>query len=325
MEAKMKAIECTKYGAPEVLQMKEVEKPSPKDNEILIKIHATSVSSGDARMRSADPFIIRLIFGFKRPRKPILGVVVAGEIEAIGNNVSNYKPGDQVFGASGMNFGAHAEYVAVPEDAVLALKPAKMTYEEAAAIPFGATASLHFLRIANIQQGQKVLIYGASGALGTTAVQLAKNYGAEVSAVCSSSNIELMKSLGANEVIDYTKEDFTGNGKKYDVIFDTVGKSSIRKALGSLNKDGYLLLASAGIGTMISGSIKSIFISKKIVSGVIKETVKDMNFFKQLIENGKLKAVIDRIYTLKQMAEAHSYVDQGHKKGNVVIAINHNH
>jgi 2-desacetyl-2-hydroxyethyl bacteriochlorophyllide A dehydrogenase len=318
----MKAIVCTKYGAPEFLQMKEVEKPSPKDNEILIKIHASSVSSGDARMRRADPFIIRLIFGFKRPRKPILGVVFAGEIEAIGTSVSNYKIGDQVFGSSGMNFGAHAEYVSVPEDAVLALKPNNMTYEEAASIPFGATASMHFLRIANIQQGQKVLIYGASGALGTMAVQLAKNYGAEITAVCSTANIELMKSLGADHVIDYTQEDFTRNGKKYDVVFDTIGKISLRKALKSLSDNGHLLLASAGIGTMIGGSIKSMFIKKKIVSGVIKETVKDMNFFKQLIEKGSLKAVIDRTYPLEKIAEAHAYVDKGHKKGNVIIAMN---
>jgi len=318
----MKAIELTKYGAPEFLQMNEVEKPSPKDNEILIKIHASSVSSGDARMRRADPFVIRLIFGFKRPRKPVLGVVVAGVIEAIGTSVSNYKIGDQVFGSSGMNFGAHAEYVSVPEDAVLALKPGNMSYEEAAAIPFGATASMHFLRIANIQQGQKVLIYGASGALGTMAVQLARNYGAETTAVCSTGNVELMKSLGADHVIDYTKEDFTMNGEKYDVVFDTIGKSSFRKALKSLRNNGHLLLASAGIGTMIGGSVKSMFINKKIVSGVIKETVKDMNFFKQLIENGKLKAVIDRIYSLEQIVEAHAYVDKGHKKGNVIIAIN---
>ncbi|RLD27363.1 MAG: NAD(P)-dependent alcohol dehydrogenase [Bacteroidetes bacterium] len=321
----MKAIVCTKYGAPDFLQMKEVEKPRPKENELLIKIHATSVSSGDARMRRADPFIIRLIFGFKRPRKPILGVVVAGEIEAIGKSVSNYKIGDQVFGSSGMSFGAHAEYVSVPEDAVLALKPGNMTYEEAAAIPFGATASMHFLRIANIQQGQKVLIYGASGALGTMAVQLAKNYGADITAVCSTSNIELMKSLGADHVIDYTQEDFTRNGKKYDVVFDTIGKSSLRKALMSLSDNGHLLLASAGIGTMISGSIKSMFIRKKIISGVIKETVKDMNFFKQLIEKGSLKAVIDRTYPLEQIVEAHAYVDKGHKKGNVVIAIKQIH
>jgi 2-desacetyl-2-hydroxyethyl bacteriochlorophyllide A dehydrogenase len=213
-----------------------------------------------------------------------------------------------------MSFGAHAEYVSVPEDAVLALKPSNMNYEEAAAIPFGATASLHFLRIANIQKGQKVLIYGASGVLGTMAVQLAKNYGAEITAVCSTSNIELMKSLGAEKVIDYTSEDFARNGEKYDVIFDTVGKNPYRKALRSLNKNGQLLMANAGIGTMIAGSITSLFISKKIVSGVIKETVKDMNFFKQLIEEGKLKAVIDRIYTLKQIVEAHAYVDKGHKK-----------
>ena len=314
----------TKYGAAEFLQMKEVEKPSPGDKEILIKIHATSVSSGDARMRRADPFIIRLIFGFKRPRKPVLGVVVAGEVEAIGKNVTNYKIGDQVFGSTGMNFGAHAEYVSVSEDAVLALKPGKMTYEEAAAIPFGATASMHFLRLANIQKGQKVLINGASGALGTMAVQIAKNSGTDVTAVCSSSNSELMKSLGADQVIDHMKVDFTKNGEKYDVIFDTVGKSSFRKALRSLKKDGQLLMASAGIGTMLGGAITSIFSSKQIVSGVIKETAEDMNFFKTEIEKGNLKAVIDRIYTLKQIAEAHTYVDKGHKKGNVIIAINHN-
>lgn len=318
----MKAIELTKYGAPENLQMKEMEKPSPKDNEILIKIHATSVSSGDARMRRADPFIIRLIFGFKRPRKAVLGGVVAGEIESIGKKVTNYKPGDQVFGSTGMNFGAHAEYVAVREDAVLAPMPGNMNYEEAAAIPFAATASMHFLRIANIKQGQKILIYGASGALGTFAVQLAKNAGAEITAVCSTSNVALMRSLGADHVLDYTKEDFTRNGKKYDVIFDTIGKSSFRKALKSLNKNGYLLLASAGLGTMLRGAISSMFISKKIASGVIKETVEDMNFFKNEIEKGSLKAVIDRTFPLEQIAEAHAYVDTGHKKGNVVISIN---
>jgi 2-desacetyl-2-hydroxyethyl bacteriochlorophyllide A dehydrogenase len=317
----MRAIELTKYGAPEFLQMKEVEKPLPKDHEILIKIHATSVSSGDARMRRADPFIIRLIFGFKRPRKAILGVVVAGEVEAIGKSVSNYKVGDQVFGSSGMRFGAHAEYVSVPEDAVMALKPNNMTYEEAAAIPFGATASMHFLRIADIQKGQKVLINGASGALGTMSVQLAKNHGAIVTAVCGSSNIELMKSLGADKVIDYTKEDFTRDGEKYDVIFDTVDKIPFRKALRCLNKNGHLLMASAGICTMIGGSITSIFIRKKIVSGVIKESAEDMNFFKQEIENGKLRAVIDKTFPLEQIAKAHAYVDKGHKKGNVILTV----
>ena len=317
----MKAIELTKYGAPANLQMKEVEKPSPKDSEILIKIHATSVSSGDARMRRADPFIIRLIFGFKRPRKPVLGVVVAGEIEAIGKDVSKFKSGDLVFGSSGMNFGAHAEYVSVPEDAVLAMKPGNMTFEEAAAIPFGATASLHFLRIASIQQGQKVLVNGASGALGTMALQLARNFGAELTAVCSTAHVELMKSLGADHVVDYTKEDFTANEEKYDVIFDTIGKMPLKKALKSLNTNGHLLLASAGIGTMLGGTIRSIFSKKKIVSGVIKETVEDMNFFKQEIEAGRLNAVIDKTYSLEQIAEAHVYVDKGHKKGNVIISV----
>ena len=317
----MKAIELTKYGAPENLQIKEVEKPSPKEKEILIKIHATSVSSGDARMRRADPFIIRLIFGFKRPRKPILGIVVAGEVESIGKDVSKFKAGDQVFGSSGMNFGAHAEYVSVPEDAVLAMKPGNMSFEEAAAIPFGASASMHFLRIANIQHGQKVLIYGASGALGTMAVQLARNFGAELTAVCSTANVELMKSLGADHVVDYTKEDFTGKGEKYDVIFDTIDKVPIKKALKSLRANGQLLLASAGIGTMLGGTIRSMFSKRKIVSGVIKETVEDMNFFRQEIEEGKLKAVIDKSYTFEQIAEAHAYVDKGHKKGNVVIRV----
>ena len=317
----MKAIELTKYGAPANLQMKEVEKPSPRDSEILIKIHATSVSSGDARMRRADPYIIRLIFGFKRPRKPVLGVVVAGEVEAIGKDVSKFKTGDLVFGSSGMNFGAHAEYVSVPEDAVLALKPGNMTFEEAAAIPFGATASLHFLRIASIQQGQKVLVNGASGALGTMAVQLARNFGAELTAVCSTTNVELMKSLGADHVVDYTKEDFTAKGEKYDVIFDTIGKMPLKKALKSLNTNGQLLLASAGIGTMLGGTIRSIFSKKKIVSGVIKETVEDMNYFKLEIVEGRLNAVIDKTYSLEQIAEAHVYVDKGHKKGNVIISV----
>jgi 2-desacetyl-2-hydroxyethyl bacteriochlorophyllide A dehydrogenase len=320
----MKAIVCTKYGTPEVLQMREVEKPVPGTKEILIRIHATSVSSGDARMRRADPFVIRLIFGFSKPKKSILGVVVAGEVVAVGNAVSKYKPGDQVFGSSGMAFGAHAEYVAVPEDAVLALKPENISYEEAAAIPFGATAAMHFLRLANIRAGQKVLVYGASGALGTIGVQLARNFGAEVTAVCSSSNFELMKSLGASKVIDYTKEDFSKNKGHYDVVFDTLGKSPLRKTLKSLKVDGQVLLANAGMGTMIGGAVRSIFGKKKIISGVIKETSQDMNYFKQQIEAGKLKAVIDRIYTLKQFVEAHTYVDKGHKKGNVIIAINHN-
>ncbi len=319
----MKAVECTKYGGVEFLKLVETEKPSPKENEVLIKNYATSVTSGDARIRRADPFLIRLIFGFKKPRKSVLGVVVAGEIEAVGKSVTNFKVGDQVFGSAGMNFGAHAEYVSVSENAVLALKPNSMSYEEAAAIPFGATAALHFLRIANIQHGQKVLIYGASGAIGTMAIQLAKNQGAIVTAVCSTANTEMVKALGADKVIDYTLEDFTKNGETYDVIFDTVGKSSFFGALKSLNKKGYLLMASAGMGLLIGSAIVSHFTNKNISSGVIKETPADINFIKLLIERGKLKPVIDTTYSLEQIKMAHIHVDQGHKKGNVIIQINH--
>ena len=229
-----------------------------------------------------------------------------------------------MFGSSGMAFGAHAEYVAVPEDAVLALKPAYISYEEAAAIPFGGTAAMHFLRLANIQAGQKVLVYGASGALGTMGIQLARNLGAEVTAVCSAANFELVKSLGAHKVIDYTKEDFSRNREHYDVVFETLGKSPLGKTLKSVKKGGKVLLASAGLGTMIGGGFRSTFSKKKIQSGVIKETSEDMNYFKEMMEEGKLKAVIDRIYTLKQISEAHAYVDKGHKKGNVIIAVNHN-
>lgn len=320
----MKAIVTTKYGAPQVLQMKEVEKPVPGEHDVLIKIHASSVTSGDARLRRADPFVIKLIFGFSKPRKPIPGIVVAGEIETVGNSVSRFKTGDQVFGSTGMAFGAHAEYVAIPEDAVLARKAENISYEEAAAIPFGGTAAMHFLRLANIRAGQKVLVYGASGALGTLGIQLAKNFGAEVTAVCSAANFELVKSLGADKVIDYTKEDFTKNREYFDVVFDTLGKISLGKTLKSVKKGGQVLLASGGLGTMITGMFRSAFGKKKIVSGVIKETSADMNYFRQLIEEGKLKAVIDRIYTLKQISDAHAYVDKGHKKGNVIITINHN-
>ncbi len=317
----MKAIICTKYGSPDVLQMQEIDKPSPKDNELSIKIHATSVTSGDARIRRADPYIIRLLFGFKKPRKSILGVVIAGEIESVGKNVTKFKAGDRVFGTTGMAFGAYAEYQCLPEDATLALIPINMSYEEAAAIPFGATASLHFLRKGNIKKGQKVLIYGASGALGTAAVQLARYYGAEVTAVCSTSNMEMMKTLGADKVIDYTKEDFSKNGVTYDIIYETVGKSSFSDCINSLNKNGVLLLANTEPSLLFNGIWTSLSSSKKVIAGIIKESAKEMNYLKELIESGELEAVIDKTYPLEQIAEAHAYVDKGHKKGNVVIRI----
>ena len=319
----MKAAICTKYGETRYIQLADVAKPKPKENQILVKIHASSVTSGDARIRRADPFVIRLIFGFKRPRKSILGVVVAGEVESVGSKVSKFKVGDKVFGTTGMSFGAHAEYQCVSEEGTLALIPENSSFSEAAAIPFGGTAAIHFLRKGNVRQGQKVLIYGASGALGTMAVQLAKESGAEVTAVCSGKNAELVKSLGADKVIDYTKEDFTKSGIKYDVIFDTVGKSSFSSNLKALTKNGTLLLAAASVGQMLRGAFTSMVGSKKVISGVIKETAEDMQFFKTLMEAGELKAVVDRTYSLDDIAQAHDYVDAGHKRGNVISTMNH--
>lgn len=315
----MKAIVYTQYGPPEVLQLKEVEKPVPKDNEILIKIKATAVNSGDLRLRKADPFAVRFFFGLTKPKKNILGGVLSGEVEATGNAVKLFKVGDQVFGTTGMSFGAYAEYKCLPESAVLAIKPNNMTYEEATVIPFGGTTALFFIKKANIQSGQKVLINGASGAVGTAAIQLAKYFGAHVTGVCSTANIELVKSLGADAVVDYTKEDFTKNGKMYDVIFDTVDKISFSNSLRTLNKKGILILGASGLSGMLQGLWTSMTSSKKVITGMISEKVEDINFLKGLIEQGKIKAVIDRTYPLAQMAEAHAYVEKGHKKGNVAI------
>jgi NADPH:quinone reductase-like Zn-dependent oxidoreductase len=289
----MKAIVYTKYGPPDVLQLKEVEKPTPKVDEILIRIHATAVSSGDWKIRKADPFVVRLFSGLTRPRRSILGYVLAGEIEAVGEAVKLFEVGDQVFGTTGMSFGAYAEYICLKEEGVVALKPTNMTYEEAAAVPFGGNTALYFLRKGKIQSGQEVLIYGASGAVGTAAVQLAKFFGAEV----------------------------TGSGESYDVIFDTVGKSSFSRSIGSLKKKGYMVLAAAGPAQMAQGIWTSMTSSKKVIFGVVSEKAEDLVFLKELIEAGKMKSVIDRSYPLEQVAEAHSYVEEGHKKGNVVITV----
>lgn len=317
----MKAIVYTKYGPPEVLVLKEVEKPVPGNNEILIRVHATTVSSGDVRLRKADPFAVRLFFGLLKPKKTILGFAFAGEIEATGKDVISYKIGDPVYGTTGLSFGAYAEYVCLPEKGMLAIKPNVITYEEAAAIPFGANTALYFLKQGNIQPDQKVLIYGASGAIGTAAVQLANYFGAEVTGVCSTSNVEMVKKLGAHKVINYTKDDFTKNGETYDVIFDTVGKSSYSGSLRSLTKKGYLILASAGFSQMIQGLWTSLSDARKVITGLVKENHEDVIFIRKLIQTGQLISVIDRIYPLEQMAEAHRYVEKGHKKGNVVITL----
>lgn len=323
----MRAIVCTEYGSPDVMQLREVEKPTPKENEVLIKIYATTVTSADLRIRKADPFPIRFFYGFIRPNNnTILGSELAGEIEAVGKNVKQFKTGDSVFASAGISLGANAEYICLPEEGAVAIKPTNMTYEEAAAIPFGATTSLFFLRDkGKIQSGQELLIYGASGALGTAAVQLAKFFGAQVTGVCSTAKLELVKSLGADNVIDYTKEDFTQSGKTYDVIFDTSGKSSFSDCLRSLKNNGlYLRAVHINPSPIFRGLWTSITSTKKVIGGVAIERKEDLIFLKELIEAGRMRAVIDRHYPLEQTAEAHRYVEQGYKKGNVIITVEQN-
>jgi NADPH:quinone reductase-like Zn-dependent oxidoreductase len=327
----MQAVVWTRYGPPDVLELRELEKPTPKEDEVLIRIHATTVTAGDCEMRSLRfPIYLRLAMrlwrGVLRPRKnSIMGTELAGEIEAVGQGVRRFGAGDQVFGSAGMGFGTNAEYICLPAEpgemeGTLAEKPANMTYEEAATVPFGGRDALHFLRQGNIQGGQKILINGAGGSIGTFAVQLAKQFGAEVTAVDSTPKLDMLRSIGADHVVDYTREDFTANGKIYDVIFDVVGKMSLSRSKRSVKQDGTYLLANPtkqmgqALWTRMTSSIT-------VIMGTASATTADLVYLKELVEAGRIKTVIDRCYPLEQIAEAHRYVETGQKQGNVVITM----
>ncbi len=327
----MKAIVHTAYGPPDELQYQEVEKPVPRDNEVLVKIHASTVSSSDCNMRDLT-FVpklfwlpMRMQFGFRKPKIKILGLDLAGEIEAVGKDVQRFKNGDQVFGTPEPAAGAHAQYICIPGNRVLAKKPVNMSYEEAATIPGAANTALHFIRdMGQIQSGQQVLINGASGAIGTFAVQLAKQFDAEVTGVCSTTNLELVRSLGADQVIDYTKEDFTQTGQTYDVILDAVGKSSFSRCKNALKEEGTYLITVPKLSAVLQMQWTAKGKGKKVKIEGAPAKVENLRFLRELIEGGKLRTVIDRSYPLEQTAEAFRYVEQGHKKGNVVLTVPHN-
>jgi len=332
----MKAIVWTKYGSPDGLQLREVATPAPKEDEVLINVHAATASQADTELRRLKlPLLfaipLRLYLGFTKPtRITILGTEFAGEVVATGNEVTRYRPGDQVFGYTGLSMRTYAEYMCLPEKqsgiaGVLAQKPANMTFEEAAAVPFGGLEALHSLRQANIQRGQKVLIVGAGGSIGTYAVQLAKHYGSEVTGVDKPGKLEMLRSIGADHVIDYTQEDFTRSGERYDVILDTAGKSSFSGSLRSLKENGTYLNANPGLFGGIRMRWVSKRSSKRVIPWTAGYTTDNLLALKKLIEAGTLKAIIDRRYPLEQAAEAHRYVETGEKKGNVVLTVNHAH
>ena len=324
----MKAAVYRRYGPPNVVQIEDVEKPVPGDNEVLVRIHATTVCAADWRFRKADPFLIRFINGLWRPKKiNILGMEFAGTVDSAGRAVTRFHGGDQVFGGTGFKFSAHTEYICVAQEGTLAIKPVNMIFEEAAAVSFGGLSALYFLKKAEVQPGQRVLIYGASGSVGVFAVQLAKHFGAKVTGVCSTAHIDLVKSLGADEVVDFTKEDFSEAGPVYEVVFDTVGYSGYSRSLKSLKRGG-LYLRCGGSGKLLSiltsivrGKWVSLTGAAKVIGGVAGGDAGDLSFLKTLIEAGELKTVIDRRYPLDQIAEAHRHAESGHKKGHVVIVL----
>jgi len=325
----MKAIACTDYGPPEVLQLKEVERPIPKENEVLIRIHATTVTAADCEIRRFDfPgwiwLPLRMWFGLRRPRRPVLGQELAGVIESVGKDVKSFTRGDRVFAATGVGLGAHAEYICLREQPVggaLATMPANMSYEEAAAVPYGGREALQFLRKSNIRTGQRLLINGAGGSFGTFAVQLAKVFGADVTAVDTTAKLDMLRSIGADHVVDYTQQGFTESGDTYDVIFDVVGKSPFSRSVRALRHNGRYLLANPRLSQLVRGLWTSLTSNKKVIFGAASGTNEDLAFLRELIEAGKVRSVIDRRYPLEQMAEAHRFAETGRKMGNIVISI----
>ncbi|MDX1418022.1 MAG: NAD(P)-dependent alcohol dehydrogenase [Candidatus Promineifilaceae bacterium] len=323
----MKAVIYEQYGPPEVLQVTELSKPAPKDNEILVKVKATSVTAGDTRMRSFTVPLsfwlpARIALGIRKPKNPIIGMECAGVVEAVGQQVTRFKVGDAVFASTlESGFGGYAEYICLPEDGVVALMPSNISFPEAAAVPVGARTALYFLREANIQRGQKVLIYGASGSVGSYAVQLAAYFGAEVTAVCSTANLDWVASLGAAQTIDYTRDDFSRSGEKYDVIFDTVGKADYAACINSLKPLGSYLNAVSSPGVALRMRWTAVTSGKKMVGGGPPRSSEDMTVLAELIEAGEVRVVIDRCYPLEKIVAAHRYVDLGHKKGNVPIVL----
>jgi len=325
----MKAMVWTKYGPPDVLQLREVEKPVPEEDEVLIRIHATTVTAGDCEMRRLKiPFLLRLpmrlYVGVGRPRRmTILGQELAGEIEGVGRKVRRFKEGDRVFAATGFGLGAYAEYICLPEDGVMTMMPADLTWEEAAAVPVAGLEALYFLRKGNIQKGEQILIIGAGGSIGTAAVQLARYYGAVVTGVDLGEKLEALRSIGADHVVDYTRKEDAGGGRTYDVIFDVPGKSPFTRSLRMLRPNGRYLLGNSGMLRKVRGAWVSGIGSRKVLFGTAEQKTEDLVFLKKLIEAGEWKPVIDRIYPLKEMVEAHRYVESGKKMGNVAISILH--
>lgn len=326
----MRAVVYERYGSPDVLEVKEVEKPTPGENEVLIKTRAATVTSGDWRARSLEMpagfgIMGRLVFGMSRPRQPVLGSELAGDIESVGKHGSKFKVGDEVFVFTGAGMGCYAEYKCMPEDGAVALKPPNLTYGEAAAMSFGGLTALGFFRRGRLQSGERVLVNGASGGVGTAAVQLARHFGAEVTGVCSTANLELVRSLGATHVIDYTREDFTANGETYDVIVDTVGTAPFSHSKGSLKEGGRLLVVLGGLGGVLQVPWVSMTSSKRVIAGPSIGRVEGMRFLAELAQRGEFKPVIDRSYPFEQIAEAHRYVDTGRKRGSVVVTLELEH